>query len=288
VGLLLLEKIDVVMCTYNSNKPFFRNILLAIRKEIPLHCFIAVDKFSSDGTVDTILDVFPEAKVIKSHQNLGCARKLGIDKVDTRYFAFVDDDVLLLNGWYEHVMKLMKKEVGAVSCYAKARIPYLQELFEYTKPTKHIIVSSIKNIDSQRGFAYATLIKKEAISDWKPSNILSACEDHEILRHIVRKGFLWLTSYFVFAEHLGYPSNFMSLLKFIWQKTTWNTAGCRYTGFIKLNPAKLLFRMMLGFWAGLKISCLTRNSLIFSYYCLNELAFFIGYTCWKKKIIFKR
>jgi hypothetical protein len=36
--------IDVVMLTKNSNKPWFGRVLEAIKREIPVHRFIAVDE----------------------------------------------------------------------------------------------------------------------------------------------------------------------------------------------------------------------------------------------------
>ena len=104
----MLEKIDAVMCTYNSNTQYFKAILRSISREVPVHCFIVVDRSSSDGTTESILEVFPEAKIVLSKENLGRARKIGIDHVDTPFFMFIDSDVLLLKGSYENTRGLMK------------------------------------------------------------------------------------------------------------------------------------------------------------------------------------
>ena len=74
----MLEKIDVVMCTYNSNKSYFKAVLRRISQELPVHNFIVVDRLSSDGTVDVVLEVFPEAKIVLSKENLGEPAKLAL------------------------------------------------------------------------------------------------------------------------------------------------------------------------------------------------------------------
>lgn len=283
----LPERIDVIMCTYNSNKPYFHAVLQRILDEVPVHCFIVVDKFSSDGTAGKVLEVFPKAKLIHSQENLGRARKLGIDIVDTPLFAFIDDDVLLLKGWYQYTKGLMGKRIGAVACYAKKKTPLMRGVHNYlTRP--RLVVSSKKNMDSQRGFTYATLMKKKAAASWKPDKTLAAAEDHGILRHVVRRDFLWLTSYFVFAEHLYSAQSYFSFFRDIWRKRVWNTAGCRYIKLIELNPAQLIIRTLFEFASGIKNSFLSRNAFAFPYYCVDGLAFFYGYVCWKKKLFLHR
>jgi glycosyltransferase involved in cell wall biosynthesis len=283
----LLERIDVIMCTYNSNKPYFHTVLQRIFEEIPVHCFIVVDRFSSDGTEAKVLEVFPKAKVIRSMENLGRARKIGIDIVDTPFFAFIDDDVVLLKGWYEHVRGLMDNRIGAVACFAKEKTRLTRGIYYYaTRP--RLVVSSKSNVDSQRGYTFATLMKKKAVATWKPDGTLAACEDHEILRHVVGRGFLWLTSYFVFAEHFQPDQHYFAFFREIWRKGTWNTAGGRYIQVIKLNPAQLIFTTVVMIWAGIKTSILFRNAFVSLYYFVDSFAFFYGYVCWKKKLFLHR
>lgn len=101
-------KIDVVMLTRNSNKPWFRRVLNAIYENIPVHCFIVVDGCSMDGTIDAIKSVFKEkVKVLRTHTSLGGARYLGMKLVDTEWFAFIDSDVEILEGWFDEAKNFM-------------------------------------------------------------------------------------------------------------------------------------------------------------------------------------
>lgn len=281
------EKIDVVMCTYNSNTPYFSAVLRAIAREVPVHCFIAVDRLSSDGTVSKILESFPEAKVILSQENLGRARKIGIDHVDTPFFVFIDSDVLLLKGWNQYVKGLMKNGVGAVACFAKDD-GELNRGLDYYQTLPRVVVSSKNNVDSQRGWTYATLIRKEAVANWEPDKVLSAGEDHQLLRHVVRQGFLWVSSYFVFAKHLHPVQSYFSFYKDLWRKYKWNAAGLRYINWTKSTPNEQLFRTVISVWDGIKIAFLFRNALLIPQYFVNGFASFYGYVNWKKELFLNR
>ena len=277
----LLETIDVVMCTYNSNTSNFRAVLRRISQEIPVHRFIVVDRLSSDGTVNRVLEVFPEARIVLSRENLGRARKIGIDNVETPFFVFIDSDVLLLEGWFDHTRELMKKGVGAVACFAKDTGEFNREL-TYYQPTPHIVISSKENIDSQRGWCYATLVRKQAVENWTPDKFLCAGEDHQLLRHIVKQGYLWVTSYFIFAKHLHIIQSYFDFYLNLWKKQKWNSAGLRYISFIKSSPSQQLLIIIQISGEAVKNAFLFRNALIIPHYFIYGVASFVGYFNWKK------
>lgn len=89
------ESIDVVMCTWNSNKLHFRKCLLSIKKEVEVHHFIVIDRYSCDGTVEVVRSVFPSARIFQTAANLGTAQRIGIKHMDVRYLASFDDDIEL-------------------------------------------------------------------------------------------------------------------------------------------------------------------------------------------------
>jgi glycosyltransferase involved in cell wall biosynthesis len=275
------------MCTYNSNTPYFRAVLQRISEEVPVHCFIAVDRLSSDGTVNRILEVFPEATILQSRENLGKARKIGIDHVDTSFFIFVDSDVLLLKGWYEYVKGLMKNGVGAVACFAQDE-GELNRGLAYDQTLPRLVFSSKNNVDSQRGWTYATLIRKEAVTNWEPNRTLAAGEDHELLRQVATQGFLWVTSYFVFAKHLQPVQSYFDFYQNLWKKQKWNAAGLRYIKFTKSTPNRQLFTSLLTFWAGIKMAFLFRNAFLIPYYFVYCLASNYGYANWRKELFLRR
>jgi len=126
---LYKEAIDVVMLTKNSNKPWFRRVLAGIKREIPVHHFIVVDGYSTDGTIDVVREYFGDrVKVIETKASLGCARYLGMRAVDTEWFAFIDSDVEILPGWFEVALKYMRSQ----------RIYGIQGVYKGSTVSKHI------------------------------------------------------------------------------------------------------------------------------------------------------
>ena len=105
---------DIVMCTWNSNKPYFEKCLKSIKREIPVHHFIVVDRFSRDGTVDVIKKHLKRVIAVQNHENLAKARAVGISIVDTKYFVFMDDDMELPAGWFKRLISYIDQDVGVV------------------------------------------------------------------------------------------------------------------------------------------------------------------------------
>lgn len=63
---------------------------------------------STDGTVEAVKQVFKDKVVVlRTNASLGGARYLGMKLVDTEWFAFIDSDVEILNGWLENAEKYM-------------------------------------------------------------------------------------------------------------------------------------------------------------------------------------
>ena len=126
--------IDVVMLTKNSNKSWFRRVLAAI-KRIPLHHFIVVDGYSTDGTISVVKEFFRDKLIIvKTRGSLGLSRYLGMKLMDTEWFTFIDSDVEILPSWF----KVARKFIKTPHVYG------IQGVFcnRMDKPEKHITVLS--------------------------------------------------------------------------------------------------------------------------------------------------
>ena len=113
------HSIDVILLTKDSlsrNDPgVFEESLDSIKKEIPINKIIVVDAFSEDGTIEIIRQRFPNLDVIQDWALRGKAREIGIRAVETEFFMFVDDDVILCLGWFDKAIKYFDDErVGAV------------------------------------------------------------------------------------------------------------------------------------------------------------------------------
>lgn len=85
--------VDVLIGTYNS-APTIREALEAIRRNIPVHCLIVVDRQSTDGTVDVVREF--GGRILPDRAGLGFARNAALRAADTDPVLFVDSDVRIV------------------------------------------------------------------------------------------------------------------------------------------------------------------------------------------------
>jgi hypothetical protein len=114
-----------------------------------------------------------------------------IDRVDTDWFLFLDDDVRLSEAWLGALAPFLgRPDVGAVygvipvRGYGRsvdaARVGVVNQLAAFAlKP-------------EERGDTLDTFIRTAAIKDWVPILAVRCGEDAEISRHARAKGFLWM------------------------------------------------------------------------------------------------
>jgi glycosyltransferase involved in cell wall biosynthesis len=296
--------LDVVMCTWNSNKPFFRHVLQSIKQEIPVHCFILIDRFSSDNTLQVVRSFFPEAKLVLTDSSLAKSRQLGIQNVDTEYFVFVDDDVILPKGWFEKLWSSLDSKTGAIHAYAvpALRLSYeekwreWQEKWAKSKLRKRrlkdaslekeskIIEVTEENKNKFSGYTHNTIIKLDACKDWNPSSDFPVFEDQVLLWHIVKKGYKWKITREITVQHYAYRNLSGHLRKF-----KWRIAGQRLVGLSHLSLKQLLVTDFIKrFVIGCKACIGTRDPVVLAYALLLHFASLDGYLRWNKYVYLTR
>jgi GT2 family glycosyltransferase len=89
-------RVSVVMITHNRVEETLRSLDRLVRlPERPR--IVVVDNGSDDGTAAAIAGRLPDVEVLRLEENLGGAgRNLGVERVDTPFVAFCDDDT-----WWE-------------------------------------------------------------------------------------------------------------------------------------------------------------------------------------------
>jgi len=285
-------KVDVVMCTWNSNKPYFVECLSSIRREIPIHHFILIDRFSNDGTVEAVKKIFPEAVVRETYANLGAARKIGIDLVDTEFFVFVDSDIELCKGWFREIEKHVDSNTGAVHGQAMPVLKHLAKWFEWTWkkwiPLRRgnidkVQIATAKEPDVLRGCTHNTLVRKSAVTNWTPPAFLCAYEDHMLLRHVVKNGYVWKVVTDLTVKHWGVLS-----LKEGLRKAKWGIAGARLIGYDSLSLWSLMKALPKGTLKALIASLEIKEPLIIPYIFLYQLEYIQGWVGWAKYLVLKR
>jgi len=261
-----------------------------VKREIPIHHFIVVDRFSTDETINTIKK-YSEPIVVYSQENLAKARSIGIDLVDTEYFVFLDDDVELPIGWFNRLTGFIEHRVGAVH----EQIIWFGLVGKHSKfiPARFVkwesatlkrgLVTDLSREGSlkARGYTFATIIKTSIVKDWKPSSIICAYEDYLLTRHVLEKGYIWRIVNNYSTIHYK-PRNLREHLR----NVRWSIAGARITGFLTFKTliAQLIKENVNAFKECIKF----KEPRILGYTALMKLVEVDAYLRWKKFLVMKR
>lgn len=291
--------VDVVMCTWNSNRPFFEKCLRSIEREIPVHHFIVVDHFSQDGTIEAIQKYFKSVIIVQSNANLAKARAIGIDHVDTEFFVFMDDDMGLPEGWFKRLTSYISENVGVIheetfwagrECTDDSLLNrlistrWLEGALEFERHRMVKMDITLDNMMQSVGFTWGghIIVKTEVVRDWKPSSLISAAEDLLLMKHVVQKGYLWRILEQHTVKHYS-PRNLREHIK----KMKWHIAGLRVTGF-----TQPFSKMLRGFFKQIlrasRDSMRFKEPMIFAYALFNVLVNLDGYLRWNKFYVMKR
>ena len=131
------------------------------------------------------------------------ARQELMERVDTDWFAFVDDDVKLRLGWWSTVTGMIEPDVGGV----EGLWSYLagdKRVDDYTRAMARLArllrqESWRDRID--RAFTGDTLVRTEAVRNIRMPNI-PVWEDEYIRLWVEKKGFKWLRTPHIVCDHL--------------------------------------------------------------------------------------
>jgi len=197
-------KIDVVLLTKNSVKPCLDLCLKSIRREIPVNRLIVVDGGSTDGTLELIKkyeDLNPII-VIDKYGNRATSRQIGISKVETEFFAFIDSDVILPSGWFKMAIKYFDDPtVGAVW---GAAVPIEPKKMKYYMAMARFYNKSLLELSKEqgavRGMLHDTIIRTSAVENIRIPPQLHVMEDHYI-RMYVEKRYKWISTEYPFCFH---------------------------------------------------------------------------------------
>lgn len=186
----------MIMPTWNSNQEFFPLVLKRVKEIINPHHFIVIDRYSSDGTIDLVLSIFPRDKlrIVQADLDLGPARALGIKLADTDVIGFIDSDVLIplkLRNKISEAIKIVYEspKIGAV-CFSFGSDTRSYRVIRNCNyaTNKEILINGLNKLC--RGFTFLCFMKKSLVYDWISS--LSAFEDFSLSQHVITKGYHWI------------------------------------------------------------------------------------------------
>jgi len=203
-------KIDIVLLTKNSfsrcEKGVFEECLETVKKEIPIKNLIVVDCFSKDDTLRILKNHFPDKlKLIQSDALRGKAREIGIKNVETEYFMFVDDDVILSPCWFDKAVRFFENDPNVGAVWGVDRV------YRHGKRTGGtILMSKVRNMTPDeimirnfkiRGGTHDILIKTEIVKNIVIPADLHIYEDAFIKEYIEHKGYKVIPTSDVWCIH---------------------------------------------------------------------------------------
>jgi glycosyltransferase involved in cell wall biosynthesis len=246
------KQVDVVVCTYNSER-FLEPCLASIVRNVPVKTLWIIDNYSKDGTL-MIARRFG-ANIIKTHGSLAEARKLSFLLAETPLFVNVDSDVILCKDWYRKIMKYWNRELGALSGITIDQHPlhslYLQSMWKMRDATSYDILH-LPN----------AVFRADLLRDFSPPKGLCygsvASEDEAIKAWINRKGFK-IANCSVFSKHYSFPP-------LIDNKTYWYGAGARLAGLITFKS--IFLRFVLAFPQAIYSAVRMHNARLI-WYCIR-------------------
>jgi glycosyltransferase involved in cell wall biosynthesis len=181
-----MDQVDVVLLTKNSEH-LLSKCLASIYENVPVKKLIVIDGFSTDRTLK-ILGAFN-----KLHGNIvlfqldgsrAKARTVGILRVTTERFLFVDSDVVLCKEWYRKAQADLSCGVAAVWGLNVDVIPNVQD-------RRILRLQSIlaRECFKLRGGTHDTLILTKAVKGIRIPDHLHTYEDAYIIGHIKEQGY---------------------------------------------------------------------------------------------------
>ncbi len=200
----LAGNVDVVLLTKNSEY-LLGKCITSIYENIPVKNLIVIDGFSTDDTlkiIDNFKKIHKNVKIYKTSGTRARAREIGISKVSTDWFVFVDSDVVLCRDWFKKVQEDLSENVGAVWGLNVDVIPNVKD--------KRIIFLQIliaRQCFDLRGGMHDTLIRTEAVKGVKIPGNLHAFEDSFLVKCIKKHGYKAKIGNEVYCLHYKPPTN---------------------------------------------------------------------------------
>jgi glycosyltransferase involved in cell wall biosynthesis len=180
---MIEEKIDVCIPTWNSGSTLDR-CLESIVREIPVNKIRIIDGFSTDDTVKIAKRY--DALITQEKCGLGKARQYLIEAVTTKYFAFIDSDVILRRGWLKPILQKIDSDerIGEVSGLFYSDNQQERHFWE-------IMYGRMSPNDKmwERGYLINTLVRTKAVKGISIPEWMNNYEDKFIADFAKSKGY---------------------------------------------------------------------------------------------------
>jgi glycosyltransferase involved in cell wall biosynthesis len=267
-----IQKIDVCIPTWNSGNTL-DSCLRSVFREIPVNCIRILDKYSNDNTLEIAKK--HGASVIQNDCGLGEARQRLMESVESEYFLFIDSDVVLGNGWFEKIEKVMKtdKKIGAICGFIFTDNPqdrHIAELFWKRAPNERTGSERMRMIGLNN-----CIIKTDAVRGIKIPSWLNNYEDRFIGNYIVSRGYRWVIVKDALCFHALGETSFWKTVR----GRRYFGAGLRFWKDEDENASekKIVARIIQEFVMSFPLAIRARDPVIIPYKAFSSLFTLLGY-----------
>jgi len=262
--------LDVIVLTKNSDK-YLNECLESIYKTIPLNNLIIIDSFSKDKTMNIILKYQRQYKniiVVNTHALRGKAREIGIGLVKTKWFAFIDSDVIIYTNWFKEVSSYINNDVGLIGSTLPYKISRQKEHQDYELAMQSFRKYSLK---IRKGTASNLLIRTKLVKNIYIPDFINSSEERIIISHALKKGYKQIHINKVLCKHYK-KSSFVDF----------KTVGAYYRFFKRKNIYNLLFNMVKIPFKGLFVMYKSKNPKVIIFIIRFNLQILYGWLKWNK------
>jgi glycosyltransferase involved in cell wall biosynthesis len=187
-------KIDVVIAVKNDASKL-NTCCTELMKKVPINNLIIVVGRSKDNTLETA-NKYANIIIEDENKGIGHARSLGLEKVETDYYASIDSDVIISGSWYNWCIRTIKKpRVGACEGFQYPIGTNFQKVLtmwskEWRKDLTHIIGGSLGN----------TMLRTDIVRE-VGMPFERSWEDIALRKRLVSKGYRWVINYDLLSTH---------------------------------------------------------------------------------------
>ena len=180
-------KIDAVIAVKNESSKLHA-CCMELFKKVPINNLIIVVGKSRDNTLETAKK-FANIVIEDENKGIGYARNLGLKKVETKYYASIDSDVVLSKNWYPWCIDTIQKpHVAACEGYPRSLGAYYAtwQRLELTQG-----YCSLGNT-----MLNSSLVRKIGMP------LVAWGEDHVLKERFESKGYKWVVNPDIVSAHL--------------------------------------------------------------------------------------
>jgi glycosyltransferase involved in cell wall biosynthesis len=276
---MIQDKIDVCIPTWNSGLTLAR-CLESIMREIPVNKIMIIDGFSTDDTIKIAQRY--GVLIAQKKCGLGKARQYLIEDVTSKYFAFIDSDVILRKGWFKSVLKKIESDtrIGEVSGLFYSDNQQDRHFYE-------VIFRRMRANDQmwERGYLINTLVRTDAVKGVIIPEWMNNYEDKFIANYARSKGYRVVFTKNASCDHIVGESSF-------WKTCfgrRYHGAGLRFWKDLDPNVSgrRMLLQSPLLLISASYVAVKARDPLIIPFKLFCHLFGIIGYVGSSSKLLGK-